>query len=201
MWKPFTRLDLVQRVCDNEENVANDIAQYDSPERPDVDDWVVKMYNSTFIKVPIAGFVPDEIAETVCYRLKPNTTEPIPPVAKIIEGGGDFAGLLSTDVNIDEGQLPRQYSLWRTTDPVALSQGKVVPGNPELSAHYANNVFVFENEANQKLFCQSPRDYLFGEPAMPDDFRVLMVGPHGAGVRSQATHLHDHYGWRLVDFN
>jgi hypothetical protein len=152
MHKPFTRLELITRVCDNEDNIQNEIMQYDSPERPDVDDWIVKMYNSTFIKVPIAGFVPDEIAETVVYRLKPNTTEPIMPVAKIIEGGGDFAGLLSTDVNIDEGQLPRQYSLWRTTDPVALAQGKVVPGNPEYAAHFANNVFCFETEANLKLF-------------------------------------------------
>lgn len=150
MWKPFSRLDLVTRVCDNEQNINDEISQYDSPERPDVDDWVVRMYNSTFIKIPIAGFIPDEIAESVVYRLKPNTTEPITPVAKIIEGGGDFAGLLSADINVDEGQLPRQYSLWRTTDPVALAEGKVVPGNPEFSASYANNVFCFETEANQK---------------------------------------------------
>lgn len=106
------------------------------------------MFASTFIKMPSAGLTPDEIAESVCYRLKPNTTEPITPVAKLIEGGGDFAGLLSADVNVDEGQLPRQYSLWRTTDPVALLNGRVVPGVGDFAAHYANNVFVFENEEN-----------------------------------------------------
>ena len=68
-----------------------------------MDDWIVKMHNSTFIKVPIAGLVPDEIADSVIYRMKPNPTEPNTPVAKIIEGGGDFAGLLTTDVNVDEG--------------------------------------------------------------------------------------------------
>lgn len=61
------------------------------------------MHNSTFIKVPIAGLVPDEIADSVIYRMKPNPTEPNTPVAKIIEGGGDFAGLLTADVNVDEG--------------------------------------------------------------------------------------------------
>jgi len=61
------------------------------------------MHNATFIKVPVAGLVPDEVADTVIYRMKPNTTEPTTPVAKIIEGGGDFASLLTTDVNVDEG--------------------------------------------------------------------------------------------------
>lgn len=103
MWKVLPRLDLVTRVCDNEENVINEISQYDSPERPDVDDWIIKLFASTFIKVPTAGLNPDEIAETVAYRLKTNVSEPITPFAKIIEGGGDFAGLLSADVNIDEG--------------------------------------------------------------------------------------------------
>lgn len=103
MFKPFGRLDLVTRVCDNQQNIENEIAQYDSPERPDFDDWIVKMHNSTFIKVPVAGLVPDEVADSVIYRMKPNTTEPTTPVAKIIEGGGDFASLLTTDVNVDEG--------------------------------------------------------------------------------------------------
>lgn len=201
LYKVLPRLDLVTRVCDNEENIQNEISQYDSPERPDFDDFIVKMYASTFIKVPTAGLNPDEIAESVAYRLKPNTSEPITPYAKMIEGGGDFAGLLAQDVNIDEGQLPRQYSLWRTTDPVALSQSKVVPGVPDFSAHYANNVFVFENEANQKAFLTSPRHYLATAPTMPADFRVMILGPKGAGVKSQATALNQHYGWRLVDFN
>jgi hypothetical protein len=53
------------------------------------------MYASTFIRIPITGLVPDEIAATVSYRLKSNTAEPITPVAKLIEGGSDFGGLLS----------------------------------------------------------------------------------------------------------
>lgn len=53
------------------------------------------MYASTFIRIPITGLIPDEIAATVSYRLKSNTAEPITPVAKLIEGGSDFGGLLS----------------------------------------------------------------------------------------------------------
>lgn len=94
-WKKIPRLDSVIRVCDNEDNIANEITQFEAPERPEVEEWLVKMHHSTFIKFPASGLTPDEVAESVVYRLKPNTTEPITPVAKIIEGGGDFAGLLS----------------------------------------------------------------------------------------------------------
>lgn len=91
----MNRNDLVTRVCDNSDNINNEISQYESPERQDCDDWIVKMFASTFIRIPISGLVPDEIAATVSYRLKPNTAEPITPVAKLIEGGNDFASLLS----------------------------------------------------------------------------------------------------------
>lgn len=199
--KPIPRDIAVIRVCDNEENVQNEITQYESPERPEVEDWLVKMYASTFIKIPASGLTPDEIAESVCYRLKTNVTEPVTPVAKIIEGGGDPAGLLSQDVNVDEGQLPRQYSLWRTTDPVSLTRGRVAPGQGEFAAFYANNVFLFENEQNMNDFVKTPRDFLNKAPAMPDDYRLLILGPRGAGVKQQAQNLNDKYGWRVVDFN
>lgn len=35
---------------------------------------------------------------------------------------------------------------------------------------------------------------------MPSDFRILMLGPTGAGVSDQAKLLEEQYGWRLVDF-
>jgi hypothetical protein len=53
------------------------------------------MHASTFIKLPTSGLIPDEIAESIVYRLKPNKSEPNAPFAKLIEGGGDFASLLS----------------------------------------------------------------------------------------------------------
>lgn len=200
-WKKIYRNDAVIRVCDNEDNINAEIRQFESPESPEIEDWIVKMHHSTYIKFPSAGMTPTEVADTVVYRLKPNPTEPVTPVAKIIEGGGDFAGLLSQEVNVDEGQLPRQYSLWRTTDPVALANGKVVPGSGDFAAHYANNVFVFENEDNMKAFVAEPRKYLASAPAMPYDYRILMHGPKGSGVHSQAKKLNEHYGWRVVDFN
>lgn len=104
-------------------------------------------------------------------------------------------------MNVDDGQLPRQYSLWRTTDPVALKNGRVAPGSGDYAAFYANNVFVFESEDNLKKFVSEPRKYLASAPAMPPTYNILLHGPRGAGVRSQARKLNEHYGWRVVDFN
>ena len=36
---------------------------------------------------------------------------------------------------------------------------------------------------------------------MPDDYRVLILGPIGAGVKTQTRAMNELYGWRIVDFN
>lgn len=35
---------------------------------------------------------------------------------------------------------------------------------------------------------------------MPENFRMMMMGPRGIGVRSQAEKLEELYGWRVIDF-
>jgi len=60
------------------------------------------------------------------FHIKHSDSSPLRPVAKIIEdGAGDFKSLLTEGIE-DEGVLPRQWSLWKTIDPVALTRGQVV---------------------------------------------------------------------------
>ena len=89
-----------------------------------------KLFDSTFIKVDIAGLTPDELTETVLTRMKPNEAEPLRPVATIIEdGAGTFKELLTAGLGDAEEEdaffLPRQWSLWKTSDPVCLAEGQV----------------------------------------------------------------------------
>jgi adenylate kinase family enzyme len=35
---------------------------------------------------------------------------------------------------------------------------------------------------------------------MPPNFRLLVLGPKGAGVKTQASRLQEFYGWRVVNF-
>lgn len=49
---------------------------------------------------------------------------------------------------------------------------------------YANNMFVFENEVNMKLFMEDPKKFLAKEPELPKSFRMLMTGARGIGVHT-----------------
>lgn len=51
-----------------------------------------------------------------------------------------------------------------------------------------------------KAFISTPKKYLEDRPSMPSIYRILMLGPRGAGLHTQAAALFDTYGWRIVDF-
>lgn len=85
-------------------NITKELENYERRERDQIDMMISKLYHSTFIKVQSAGLTPDEIADSVVCRLKRSTSEPLVPVAVIIEGGaGSFKDLLTQDVNSEEG--------------------------------------------------------------------------------------------------
>ena len=199
---PLLEDKMVVRPCDTFDKLSREIEYYNMRERSAFDEFIVKLYDHTYIKLDISGMNPTEIADSVQAKMKPNAAAPLRPVAHIIEDAGSFKELLTAGIDDEDGKftLPRQWSLWKTTDPVALSKGHVEQGLPEFAAHYANNVFVFQNEENLKEFEQSPWQYLNFAPVMPEQFRVLMVGPRGAGIRTQAEKLKEFYGWRVVDF-
>ena len=127
-----------------------------------MEDFIQKLHNHQFLKLDAAGLQPEEIADACEWRLRPDETIPLRPIPKQLEGGSDFKALLTDPLFEDqpEGTLPRQWSLWKTIDPVALYNQKVVPGVPEFAVAYANNMFVFENEINMKMFIEDPKKFL-----------------------------------------
>jgi YHS domain-containing protein len=144
------------------------------------------LFNHTYIKIDVAGLSADEITEAVKFRIKPNQSAPNRPIATQIEGGGDYKGCLTEGIETDTGALARQWSLWRQTDPVALSKGVVLKGQAEFAVDYANNVFCFANEENMKEFLATPKAFLQSAPCMPDNYRMMLFGPSGSGVKTQA---------------
>ena len=117
-----------------------------------MDDLISLLFNQTYVKLDVAGMTPDEVTDTIKYRLKPDETGPNRPIGKQIEDAGDYKSLLTEGIEMEEGNLARQWSLWRQTDPVALFNGQVLKGVPEFAVEYANNVFVFVDEKNMKAF-------------------------------------------------
>mmetsp|Transcript_10868 Transcript_10868/g.13717 ORF Transcript_10868/g.13717 Transcript_10868/m.13717 type:complete len:152 (+) Transcript_10868:533-988(+) len=142
---PLVETSMVMRSCDQPAIFAEELEHYNMRERNIFDELIVKLFDSTYVKVDIAGLNPEELCESVLARVKPNSAEPLRPIATIIEeGGGAFKDLLTANLGEDDQFfLPRQWSLWKTYDPVSLYKGQVEQGLPEFAAHFGNNVFVF----------------------------------------------------------
>ena len=60
-----------------------------------MEELMINLYDNQYIKVDAAGLTPDEICEQVSYKIKSDEAIPLRPLALIIEGGGDFKGLLT----------------------------------------------------------------------------------------------------------
>lgn len=101
--------ELVSRTCDIVGNILSEIDHYigNEGERKACSFFIDEMYDSTYIRIDSAGLSPDEVCQAVTFRLKPKVSEPLRPIAKIIEGGGDFKSLLTDEGNEEEGILPR----------------------------------------------------------------------------------------------
>ena len=153
---PLHDSEMVIRPCDTFDRLGKELEYYNMRERSAFDEFILKLYDSTYIKLDVAGMNPDELADSVMVRMKPNAAAPLRPIAHIIEDGGSFKDLLTAGIDDENFYLPRQWSLWKTTDPVALSKGQVEQGSPDYAAHYANNVFVFVSEENRDEFIKSP---------------------------------------------
>ena len=152
-----------------------------------MEELLINFYEDQFIRVEAAGLTPDQLADAVQCKLVPDEGLPLRPIAVQIEGAGDFKSLLTEGV--EENHLPRKWSLWKTIDPVALYNGKVIQGAAEFACHYNGNVFVFGNEENMKSFILEPKKYIKKNPAMPDVFRVLFLGPRGTGKHLSLIHI------------
>ena len=49
-------------------------------------------------------------------------------------------------------------------------------------------------------FLKEPKKYLQAPPKMPQQYRLLMIGPKGIGLHTQAEKLQEKYGWKVVDY-
>jgi len=123
---PLLEKEMVKRCCDEPINFAEELDYYTMRERNIFDELIVKLFDSTYVKLDIAGLNPTEVCDSVLARVKPNQAVPLRPIAHIIEdGAGAFKDLLTAGLGEDDDVffLPRQWSLWKTYDPVSLHKG------------------------------------------------------------------------------
>jgi len=198
--KPLVEKDLVVRVNDTDERIRAELTHFSTVERPAMEELLINFYEDQFIRLDAAGLTPDELTDSVECRLKADEGLPLRPLPTIIEGGSEDGYLALLTEGVEAPNLPRKWSVWKLYDPVALFNGKLIKGRGDFACHYSGNVFVFSSEDNLKAFMLQPKKYLLEKPKMPDIYRVLLLGPRGAGKHTQAKLLSETYGWKVVDF-
>ncbi|XP_063757950.1 adenylate kinase 9 [Eleginops maclovinus] len=109
----------------------------------------------------------------------------------------DLLRIMSSTRTVAPGFRWRR-SRWGRTCPVALSEGKVILGKPELCVGFQDKLYVLSSpEAYQKFF-KNPRRYLL--PPMPrPPCRVSIIGPPLAGKSILCKLLAQHYNALVLD--
>ncbi|XP_044232196.1 adenylate kinase 9 isoform X1 [Thunnus albacares] len=91
-------------------------------------------------------------------------------------------------------------SLWGRTCPVALKEGMVIPGKPELSVGFQDKLYILSSQEACQKFVANPRRYLL--PPMPrPPCRVSIIGPPQTGTSTLCKLLAQNYGALVLDMN
>ncbi|XP_070781653.1 adenylate kinase 9 [Enoplosus armatus] len=89
-------------------------------------------------------------------------------------------------------------SRWGRTCPVALKEGKVIPGKPEFCVGFQGKLYILSSQEAYQKFVTNPRRYLL--PPMPrPPCRVSIIGPPQAGKSTLCKLLAQHYNALVLD--
>ena len=89
-------------------------------------------------------------------------------------------------------------SKWGRFCPVALAEGFLIPGLPNLSLSFIGQMFFFSSQERLDLFKINPRKYLL--PTTPrNPIRLCIAGHPGAGKSTLSQLLANHYNCEIID--
>ncbi|XP_034436680.1 adenylate kinase 9-like [Hippoglossus hippoglossus] len=110
---------------------------------------------------------------------------------------GDLLRHMSSSKPVAPGFRWRR-SRWGQTCPVALKEGRVVPGQPELSVSFQDKLYILSSAEAYQNFVTNPRRYLL--PPMPrPPCKVSIVGPPQSGKSTLCKLLAQHYNALVLD--
>ncbi|KAE8286847.1 Adenylate kinase 9 [Larimichthys crocea] len=89
-------------------------------------------------------------------------------------------------------------SRWGRICPVALKEGKIIPGKPELCVGFQDKLYILSSQEAYQKFLTNPRRYLL--PPMPrPPCKVSIIGPPQAGKSTLCKLLAQHYNALVLD--
>ncbi|XP_056260814.1 adenylate kinase 9 isoform X1 [Seriola aureovittata] len=109
----------------------------------------------------------------------------------------DLLRIMSSSREVAPGFRWRR-SRWGRTCPVALKEGKIIPGKPEYSVGFQDKLYILSSQEACQKFVKNPRRYLL--PPMPrPPCRVSIIGPPQAGKSTLCKLLSQHYNTSVLD--
>ena len=199
---PLEEKNLLSRPNEAEELLHDTLNNFQQNFELIQDHIISKLAPSRYLKIEGSGLNPAELLETCLGKLK-SIVDPLRPVPVKLDSVGDdnLKDLLtqSTEETEVTGLPRRQWSAYRTIDPVALYSGKLVVGKGEFPCAYGGRVFLFETEENQNKFFDNPKRYVNKRPEMPKGYNIALLGPRKSGKTEVAELLANRYGWKVVN--
>uniref|UniRef100_UPI003AAF6DC3 adenylate kinase 9 n=1 Tax=Centroberyx gerrardi TaxID=166262 RepID=UPI003AAF6DC3 len=130
---------------------------------------------------------------SVPVRLHQNDDEELPDEIETDE----LLRIVSSSKAVAPGFRWRR-SRWGRTCPVALKEGKVIQGKPELCVGFQDKMYILSSEEAYQKFVLTPQRYLL--PPMPKPpCKVSIIGPPQAGKSTLCKLLAQHYGALVLD--
>lgn len=75
--KPLDENTLVQRICDTEERVREEVNYYNTMERPALEELMMPLFDNQYIKLDSAGLTPDDLLVISLSRMTPDLDLPL----------------------------------------------------------------------------------------------------------------------------
>ncbi|XP_037541400.1 adenylate kinase 9 [Nematolebias whitei] len=109
----------------------------------------------------------------------------------------DLLRIMSSSRTVAPGFRWRR-SRWGHTCPVALKEGKIIPGKAEFSVGFQDKLYILSSQETYQKFVTNPRRYLL-HPMPRPHCKVSIVGPRLAGKSTLCRLLAQHYGAVVLD--
>uniref|UniRef100_A0AAV2K976 Nucleoside-diphosphate kinase n=1 Tax=Knipowitschia caucasica TaxID=637954 RepID=A0AAV2K976_KNICA len=91
-------------------------------------------------------------------------------------------------------------SRWGGICPVALKEGKVIPGKPEFCVGFQDKMYILSDTKAYEKFTENPRRYLVA-PMPRAPCRVCIIGPSLSGKSTLCVLVAQHYNAQVLDMD
>ncbi|XP_032299215.1 adenylate kinase 9 isoform X2 [Coturnix japonica] len=196
---------LVQRPEDMLENIKERVGLYKDTMLRSLEDLMAEQDSQYLIELD-GNREPDELLASVVSRLQSMDVRNGAPIIRLqsqqeemLEGveNDELLRVLSSFKLIAPRYRWRR-SRWGPVCPVALKNGDIVMGNPELAVSFLGKMYVLSSPEALKMFMLNPRPYLLPPMPMPP-CKVLVFGPPLSGRTTVCKLIANKYKGKFLD--